>query len=153
MADIVIVGAGLGGMPMAFEMKEHARSQDRVIVVSGKDYFHFVPSNPWIAVNWRQRDEISVPLGSPRRNKGIELVVAEVTRVNAEVNRLELATGESLAYDHLIIASGPRLAFDEIPGLGPDGFTQSICHVDHAERARAGGGGRRAGRILLWSGL
>jgi len=137
MADIVIVGAGLGGMPMAFEMKEHAREQDRVIVVSDKDYFHFVPSNPWVAVNWRQRDEISVPLGPPLKNKGIELVAAEVTRVNAEESRLELATGESLAYDHLIIASGPRLAFDEVPGLGPDGFTQSICHVDHAEQARA----------------
>jgi sulfide:quinone oxidoreductase len=25
-----------------------------------------------------------------------------------------------------------RLAFDEVPGLGPEGHTQSVCHVDHA---------------------
>ena len=33
------------------------------------------------------------------------------------------------------IASGPRLVFEEVEGLGPDGHTHSICHVDHAERA------------------
>jgi sulfide:quinone oxidoreductase len=45
--------------------------------------------------------------------------------------------GASLPYDYLVIATGPKLAFDEIEGLGPDGNTQSICHVDHAERAAA----------------
>ena len=35
-----------------------------------------------------------------------------------------------------MIATGPDLAFDEIEGLGPPGgFTQSICHIDHAEHA------------------
>jgi sulfide:quinone oxidoreductase len=35
-----------------------------------------------------------------------------------------------------VIATGPRLAFDEVPGLGPHGgHTESICHVDHAEHA------------------
>ena len=38
-------------------------------------------------------------------------------------------------YDYLVIATGPDLAFDEIPGLGPEGFTQSICQTAHAERA------------------
>jgi len=40
-----------------------------------------------------------------------------------------------VAYDHLILSSGPRLAFDEIAGLGPQGYTESICHIDHAEQA------------------
>ena len=52
-------------------------------------------------------------------------------------NRLELNDGGSLPYDYLVIATGPELAFDEIEGLGPEKFTQSICHVDHAEKANA----------------
>ncbi len=53
-------------------------------------------------------------------------------------NRVELNDGESLAYDYLVIATGPELAFDEIEGLGPfGGHTQSICHIDHAEKAAA----------------
>jgi sulfide:quinone oxidoreductase len=27
------------------------------------------------------------------------------------------------------------LAFDEVPGFGPEGYTQSVCHVDHAADA------------------
>jgi sulfide:quinone oxidoreductase len=27
-------------------------------VVSAVDYFQFVPSNPWVAVGWRKREEI-----------------------------------------------------------------------------------------------
>jgi sulfide:quinone oxidoreductase len=42
-----------------------------------------------------------------------------------------------LGYDYLVVATGPKLAFDEIEGLGPNGHTQSVCHVDHAEKAAA----------------
>ena len=49
MAHIVIIGAGLGGMPMAYEMREAARPTDRVTVVANTPKFHFVPSNPWVA--------------------------------------------------------------------------------------------------------
>ena len=56
--------------------------------------------------------------------------------MHPEANRVELADGTSIDYDYLVIATGPELAFDEIPGLGPDGHTQSICHVDHAAHAK-----------------
>ena len=42
-----------------------------------------------------------------------------------------------LAYDYLVITTGPKLSFDEVPGAGPEGHTQSICTVDHAEKAWA----------------
>ena len=136
MANIVIIGAGLGGMPMAFEMKELARKEDTVTVISDKDYFHFVPSNPWVAVDWRKREDIIIELEKPLKKKKIELIVGTVQQVQPDQNQVMLADGKTVPYDHLIISTGPRLAFDEIPGLGPQGFTQSICHVDHAETAR-----------------
>jgi len=136
MARIVILGAGLGGVPMAYEMKELARKEDSVTVVSDKDYYHFVPSNPWVAVNWRQRKDISVPLAKPLGKRGIELLVKSASKVVPEQNKIEFADGSSIEYDHLIIASGPKLAFDEIEGLGPNGFTSSVCHIDHAEVAQ-----------------
>jgi sulfide:quinone oxidoreductase len=37
-------------------------------------------------------------------------------------------------YDYLIVATGPKLNFGAVPGLGPSGFTQSVCTVDHAEQ-------------------
>jgi len=40
--------------------------------------------------------------------------------------------GEVIDYDYLVIATGPKLAFDEIKGLGPEAHTASICMTNHA---------------------
>ncbi len=135
MAHIVILGAGIGGLPMAYDMKRLARAQDRITVVSNVDYFHFVPSNPWVAVNWRKRDDIQFPIAPYLAKKGIDFVPVGAKRLHADQNRLELADGRFIEYDYLVIATGPKLAFDEVEGLGPAGHTQSICHIDHAQSA------------------
>lgn len=36
-----------------------------------------------------------------------------------------------------MITTGAKLSFDEVPGAGPDGHTQSICKIDCAEAAWA----------------
>jgi sulfide:quinone oxidoreductase len=135
MAHIVILGAGLGGIPMAYEMREAARKEDRITVVSNTATYHFVPSNPWVAVNWRKREDIEIPLGPCLAKKNIEFIPVGGKRVHPEKNQLELEDGRVLDYDYLVVATGPKLAFEEIEGLGPQGHTQSICHVDHAVEA------------------
>ncbi len=137
MAHIVIVGAGLGGLPMAYEMKALARAEDRITVVANNGRFHFTPSNPWVAVNWRKRGDIELEIAPLLEKKHIGFVEQAVTQVHASDNCLTLADGSQLDYDVLVLATGPQLAFDEIPGLGPEGFTQSICHVDHAVTAES----------------
>jgi len=135
MVHIVILGAGIGGLPMAYDMKRRARPEDRVTVISNVDYFHFVPSNPWVAVNWRKRDDIQFSMAPYLAKQGIEFIPVGAKRLHPEENRLELVDGQSIAYDYLVIATGPRLAFEEVEGLGPAGHTHSICHIDHAVEA------------------
>ncbi|MBS1173767.1 MAG: sulfide-quinone reductase, partial [Proteobacteria bacterium] len=133
MAHIVILGAGIGGMTMAYEMREQARTEDKVTVISNLPYFQFTPSNPWVAVNWRKRDDITL-LAAPYLNKkNINFIAVGAARVHPERNQVELTDGQVVDYDFLIIATGPKLAFDEVPGLGPEGHTQSVCQVEHAE--------------------
>lgn len=133
MVHIVVLGAGLGGVPMACEMKDLMKSGEKITMISNTDYFHFVPSNPWVAVNWRERDDIEVYLPDVFKKKGVEFTSSGAKKVDPKNNRVELNDGSTIDYDYLIIATGPDLAFDEIEGLGPDGgFTNSICHVDHA---------------------
>jgi len=135
MAHIVVMGAGLGGMTMAYEMKEQLRKEDKLTVVGNGPTFHFVPSNPWVAVNWRTREDIEFPAAPYLDKKGIAYDPRGVKRVHPEKNQLELNDGTMMDYDFLIIATGPKLAFDEVEGLGPNGNTHSVCHVDHAVRA------------------
>ncbi|MBN8441792.1 MAG: NAD(P)/FAD-dependent oxidoreductase [Thauera sp.] len=138
MAHIVVVGAGIGGMPAAYELRARLGGRHRITVVNATDYFQFVPSNPWVAVGWRKREDIVVALRPYLEKKGIDLVAQRVTTLEPERNRLQLADGNWLEYDHLVLTTGPRLAFEEVPGAGPaGGFTQSICTVDHAEQTHA----------------
>lgn len=135
MAHIVIMGAGIGGMPAAYDIRQKLGAPHRVTVVSATDYFQFVPSNPWVAVGWRERGEVVMPIAPALQRKGIDLVAQPVTAIDAEGNRLTLADGRTLDYDYLVIATGPKLSFDEVPGSGPlGGHTHSVCTVDHAER-------------------
>ena len=135
MAHIVVMGAGIGGMPMAYEMKELLRTGDRVTVIGNGPNFHFVPSNPWVAVNWRARAAIEFPVRPYLEKKGIAFDPRGAKRVIPEKNQVELNDGALIDYDFLIVATGPKLAFEEIEGLGPLGNTHSICHVDHAADA------------------
>lgn len=134
MAHIVILGAGTGGMPAAYELRAALDPGHRITVVNALPYFQFVPSNPWVAVGWRERDAITFPIEPHLQKKGIGFIAQAVQHIDAAGNQLLLQDGSRVDYDHLVITTGPKLSFDEVPGAGPHGYTQSICTVDHAEQ-------------------
>ncbi len=138
MAHIIVLGAGLGGVAAAFEMKDLLTPEDSLIVVSNLPVYQFAPSNPWLAVGWRKREDIEVPLAPVYEKRGIHFIPTGCKKVLPEKNCLELDDGSILNYDYLIIATGPSLSFDGIEGFGPEaGYAQSICRLDHAEKAWA----------------
>jgi len=135
---IVILGGGIGGVSMAYDMRAVCQKNDghRITVISDRPTFHFVPSNPWVGVNWRRRDQIELPLEKYLARKNIDFIPVGAKKLHPEKNSIELTDGKSVEYDFLIIATGPRLAFEQIEGLGPHkGHTHSVCHVDHAVEA------------------
>jgi sulfide:quinone oxidoreductase len=132
MAHIVVLGGGIGGVSCAYELKTTVRKEDNITLVSDKPFFQFTPSNPWVAVKWRSKDNITVDLTKTLPKHGITFNAAGAAGVHPAENRVELGDGSSLTYDYLVIATGPELAFDEVEGLGPEHNTQSICDVDHA---------------------
>ncbi|HVO17121.1 MAG TPA: FAD/NAD(P)-binding oxidoreductase [Alphaproteobacteria bacterium] len=134
MVQVVVLGAGLGGVSMALEVREQLGRGDVVTVVSNTESFQFTPSNPWLAVNWRKPEDITVPLAPVLRRKGIEFLPVAAERVEPMFNRIKLVDGREVPYDYLVIATGPELAFDEVPGMGPGGHSHSICTLDHASR-------------------
>ncbi len=139
MAHVAIIGANIGGLPAAYEIQEILQKdtpgEHNVTVVSNTPDFSFVPSNPWIGVGWRKRADTGFSLEGPLQNKGINFIHSAVTEIKPDDNQLNLENGETVDYDYLVIATGPALAFHEVEGLGPEGHTQSICTVAHAEKA------------------
>ena len=136
MAHVVILGGGIGGVSAAYEVRQALRAEHQVTVISKVPFFQFTPSNPWVAVKWRTKKAITVELEPVLKKHKIGFIASAATKLVADENRVELENGDSVAYDYLVIATGPELAFDEVEGLGPhDGHTQSICDVDHATGA------------------
>ena len=135
MAHIVVLGAGIGGISMTYALREALGGAHRITLVSNTPYFQFTPSNPWIGVGWRNKQDITVELAPLMAKFDVQFIEQSAKRLHPAENRLELADGQFVDYDYLVIATGPELAFDEVAGLGPDAHTHSICTVDHASKA------------------
>src|SRR5574340_1340993 len=133
MTHVVILGAGFAGVTAAYALKSRLGPNDEVTVVSDKPYFHFVPSNPWVAMGWRERSDIAFPIGPYLESRGIRFIHSAVERILPDAIQVDLENGDVLFYDYLLIATGVAGLIDEIPGLAE--YTYSVIHVDQAERA------------------
>lgn len=138
MTHVAVIGGGIGGVTAAYELRHRLRESSRITLVSDRPDFQFTPSNPWVAVGWRAESKVTLPLAPYLERHGVDFIHDGVIRIRPDAARLELASGESLAYDYAVIATGPDYAFDRIPGLGPDvGHSQSVCTTAHAMHAHA----------------
>ncbi len=136
MAHVVVIGAGLGGLPAAYELRHILPRCHQVTLVSNQPKFTFVPSLPWIGLGLRSLDRIQLELAQIVPQHGIKLIHDTVTAIDPHLKRVTLQDC-TLDYDYVVIATGPELALDALPGLGPEGgYTQSVCNPHHAELAR-----------------
>ncbi|MBI5188024.1 MAG: FAD-dependent oxidoreductase [Nitrospirae bacterium] len=136
MARIVIIGGSFGGLTTAFELKRLLGKKAEITLLCDQDKFVFIPSLPWVAMGWRSAEDITLPLMPILERKGITFIHEEAKGVDADSSKVMTETREIL-YDYLIIATGPYLAFEEVPGLGPEkGHTECIFTLEQAERAR-----------------
>lgn len=78
---IIILGAGLGGTIAAYEIRDAVKGKADVMVVNDQDDYWFVPSNPWVAVRWRDPDAIKVHLPPIMEKKGIAFTSIGAKRV------------------------------------------------------------------------
>lgn len=136
MKRTIVIGAGLGGMSACYELRQKLPADHEVMLINEGSEFHFIPSNPWIALGERTKEQVILEL-SPYVDKfGIPFNTSGVTAIDAQAHSLSTGDGQQYCYDYLVICSGPKLAFEAVPGSGPEnGYTQSICTVDHAVKA------------------
>jgi sulfide:quinone oxidoreductase len=127
MAHVVIIGGGTAGLSAAHELAGIVRAGERITVVANGEVFRSGSATPWIAA----QSSVEFDLAQNLKRKGVEFSAAGARRLHPKDNRLELGDGRQLDYDYLVIACGPRPAFDAVEGLGPDGHTHSLCHADH----------------------
>ncbi|MCB9497779.1 MAG: FAD-dependent oxidoreductase [Fibrobacteria bacterium] len=137
MVRIVVVGGNFGGLTAALELKRLLKKEVHVTVVSRSQEFVYIPSLIWVPFGRRKVSDITFDAGATFEKKGVEFILDEVVRIVPTENRMELAKGGNLAYDHVVIASGAELAWDTVPGLGPKANSHSIFTPPDAEETYA----------------
>jgi sulfide:quinone oxidoreductase len=136
MARIVVLGGSFGGLTAAFELKRLLGKKADITVFCDDDKFVFIPSLPWLAMGWRRAGDITLPLKPILERKGITFLHEVIKGVDAEASKA-ITVAREVPYDYLVIATGPHLAFEEVPGLGPEkGHTECIFTLKQAERAK-----------------
>ena len=134
---VVVVGSSFAGLTAALELRKRLHERHEVVVLDPREDFTFIPSLIWLPFGTRDADDVTFPLAPLYERKGIRFINEAAASIDPDAHVVTTSGGEALAYDRLLIATGPRLAFEKVPGLGPeDGFTQSVCNLDHALLAK-----------------
>ena len=116
---VLVLGAGIGGLVVAEELRKRLPRTDRVVIVDRAAQHVFAPSLPWLMVGDRSPGDISRPfdrLGTC----GVELIRSAVRRIDPVRREVELE-GQTLRGDALVVALGASLAPETIPGLADAG--------------------------------
>lgn len=149
MAEVLVLGAGVSGHTAALHLRRLLGRQHRVTVVSPNSNWNWIPSNIWVGVGDMGKKDVVFPLAPIYRRKGIEFRQAKAVAIRPSGDETDARGAvdieytdparpgetERLRYDYLINATGPKLRFEATEGMGPDGFTASVCTADHAVEA------------------
>src|SRR3954451_5935241 len=116
---VVIVGGGFGGLYAARALR---RAPVRVTLVDRRNHHVFQPLLYQVATAALSPGDIASPIRwILRRQRNLEVLLADVRAIDAAHNRLQLADG-ALEYDYLIVSAGATHAYfghDESRRLAP----------------------------------
>jgi sulfide:quinone oxidoreductase len=124
--SLVVLGAGTAGTMVANKLRHRLPKSDWTITVVDKSDIHdYQPGYLFIPFEMNTPEQIRKSRHAFIHD-GIELVLAEVDRVDAESRSVALADGRRLPYDYLVIASGTTPRPDQTPGMLGEEWHRSV---------------------------
>lgn len=116
MTTTVVIGGNFAGMTAALELKRKDPKGQNVILIDKSPLFLFIPSLIWVPFGRRDVKDISFRKDTILEKKGVQFVHAEALEVKVEDNAVVTTKG-NFNYDHLVIATGPKVKFDVAKGV------------------------------------
>jgi len=113
---VLVVGGNFAGSTAAMEIKRKLGEEVEVTLIDRNPDFIYIPSLIWVPIGRREVSEISVPREKVLSKKGVTFVLDTATKVDTTAQIVYTESGE-YEYDHVIIATGPKVRFDAVPGL------------------------------------
>ncbi len=137
MQRLLVLGGGTAGTMVVNKLRRKlSRSQWTITVVDRDDHHLYQPG--FLFIPFGVYDESDVIRSRHRFiTDGVELVLGEIDRVDADASEVLLTDGRRLGYDYLVIATGTTPRPDQTPGmLGPE-WRKSIFDFYSLDGAQA----------------
>ncbi|KAF0240889.1 MAG: oxidoreductase [Chitinophagaceae bacterium] len=126
MKRIVILGAGTAGTMMANHLRHELDKEDwEIQIIDEREEHHYQPGYLFLPFDIYSPEDIikSIKEFIP---KGVKLLTAKIDQVIAEKNMVLLQNGDQLHYNVLIVATGAKIAPEEIPGMKGSEWQKSV---------------------------
>jgi len=136
-AAIVVVGAGQAGCQTAASLREHGY-RGRLVLVGAEPHLPYQrpPLSKGHVTGQAQRDTLWLHPESFYQQQDIELLLTEtVDAIDRDARRVRLGSGDTLHYEHLVLAIGGRNRALAVDGAGLDGVL-ALRTLDEADTLR-----------------
>lgn len=121
---ILILGAGYAGMICAKELTRKLElDQAEIVLVNKHTYHQFLAQIHEPAAGRNDFEDVRVEIGEVLDLNRMQLYKGLVTRIDRETQRVQLADGNCLSYDYLVVALGSEPEYFGIPGLAENALT------------------------------
>lgn len=126
MKRIVILGAGTAGTMMANHLrKDLDKASWEIDIIDEKEEHHYQPGYLFLPFDIYEPDDIIKPI-SEFIPKGVNLITEKIEKIVPGENYILLTNGGKFDYDILIIATGAKIAPEEIEGMEGSEWKKSV---------------------------
>lgn len=126
MKNLVILGAGTAGTMMANHLHHQLKKPDwNITIVDEREEHHYQPGYLFLPFDIYAPEDI-VKTIEEFIPKDVTLLKQKINRIAPEENKVLLADSRELAYDILIIATGAKIAPEEIEGMDGEEWHKSV---------------------------
>lgn len=161
---ILIVGGGVGGLIVANVVSRELHSDEaEITLIDATGHHVYMPGWLYLPFNDSDGGDLSRPTRSLLRSQ-VKLVTGQVTAINPNAREVTVAANPELgeikgtggathatyAYDHLVVATGSRLAPEDLAGLSEGvGKWHDFYSFEGALRLRSALRNFTGGRIVV----
>lgn len=137
MKNLLILGAGTAGTMMANHLRPKLSQKKWSITIVDQEKNHyyqpgylFLPFDVYKPKQIKKRIEKFIP-------RGVKLVRQEIDWILPDESEIRLDNGKNLKYDILIIATGTKIAPDEVEGMTGEGWRKDVFDFYTFDGAKA----------------
>jgi sulfide:quinone oxidoreductase len=126
MKKLVILGGGTAGTMMVNKLAPVMERYDlQITLIDQEETHYYQPGFLFIPFGIYTEEDVI----KPKRDfypSGVEIIMSPAEEIKAEENKIKLKDGKIIGYDFLIIATGSRIAPEEIEGMKDGGWRRNI---------------------------